>query len=151
MKFDHDFIGREAIESQFAGPKRVKRVLRWHHEDINKIMASQLGDGPIYKALDMPTAYFGWPQADEVRSKDGALVGMSQYCGYNINEREFLSLCGIDEAYAEPGTEVVLTWGEIKGGSRKPHVERHEQTTIRATVHTAPFSKAAQAKLRAVI
>ncbi|WP_062221128.1 aminomethyltransferase family protein [Aureimonas sp. D3] len=151
VKFDHDFIGREAIESQFAGPKRVKRVLRWHHEDINKIMASQLGDGPIYKALDMPTAYFGWPQADEVRSKDGALVGMSQYCGYNINEREFLSLCGIDEAYAEPGTEVVLTWGEIKGGSRKPHVERHQQTTIRATVHTAPFSKAAQAKLRAVI
>lgn len=94
---------------------------------------------------------FGWPQADEVRTADGTLVGMSQYCGYTINEREFLSLVGIDEAFADPGTEVVLTWGEIKVGSRKPHVERHEQPTIRATVHTAPFSKTAQEKLRAVI
>ncbi|GHC40532.1 glycine cleavage system protein T [Gemmobacter nanjingensis] len=151
VKFDHDFIGRAALEAQMQAPRRVKRVLRWHHDDVARIFASQTGDGPIYKAIDMPTSYYGWPQADELRSADGALIGMSQYCGYNINEREFLSLACVDEAFAEPGTEVVLTWGEVSGGSRKPHVERHDQTTIRATVHLAPFSKEAQEKLRAVI
>jgi vanillate/3-O-methylgallate O-demethylase len=151
VKFDHDFIGREALEAQLKQPRRVKRALQWNKEDVLKIFASQLGDGPIYKAIDMPTAYFGWQQADEVRAKDGRLIGMSQYCGYNINERDMISLCGIDEAYADVGTEVVLTWGEVNGGSRKPHVERHAQTTIRARVSSIPYSKAAQEKLRAVI
>jgi syringate O-demethylase/vanillate/3-O-methylgallate O-demethylase len=151
VKFDHDFIGRDAVEAQLKGPKRVKRSLHWNKDDVLKIFASQYNEGPIYKSIDMPTAYFGWPQADEVRSREGKLIGMSQYCGYNINERASISLCGIDDAYAEIGTEVVLTWGEVGGGSRKPHVERHEQTTIRATVSPIPFSRAAREKLKAVI
>ena len=32
------------------------------------------------------------------------------------------------------GSEVVVVWGEENGGSRKPVVERHVQTNIRATV-----------------
>lgn len=151
VKFDHDFIGRDAIAKGLEGPKRVKRVLEWNAEDVTRIMASHFEDGPLYKAIEFPTAYFGWPQADEVLSKSGQRIGMSQYCGYNINERAMLSLCGIDEAFAEPGTEVTLTWGEVNGGSRKAHVERHEQYQVRATVHTPPFSKAAREKLRAVI
>jgi vanillate/3-O-methylgallate O-demethylase len=39
------------------------------------------------------------------------------------------------------GTEVALTWGEENGGSSKPSVERHRQTTIRAIVSPAPYSK----------
>jgi hypothetical protein len=45
---------------------------------------------------------------------------------------------------AHVGTELVLTWGEPDGGSRKPHVERHEQTRIRATVAPAPYAAAVQ-------
>lgn len=151
VKFDHDFIGREALEEQLKHPRRVKRTLRWHTEDVMRIYESQLKDGPLYKAIEMPTSYFGWPQADEIRSLDGKLIGMSQYSGYNINERTMLSLAAIDEDYAKIGTEVVLTWGEVNGGSRKPHVERHEQTTIRATVSPVPYSKVAQERLRAAI
>jgi len=117
-----------------------------------KVLESQFGDGPMYKAIEMPTSYFGWPQADEVRSTEGnKLIGVSQYCGYNINERTMISLVAIDEKYAEIGTEVVLIWGEVNGGSRKSHVERHRQTTIRAIVSPVPFSKVTREKLRAVI
>ncbi|MBL4758573.1 MAG: aminomethyltransferase family protein [Rhizobiales bacterium] len=151
VKFDHDFIGSKAIEAGLKGPKRVKRVLEWNREDVMKVIGSQFTDGPLYKAIELPTSYFGWPQADEVLSTDGNRVGMSQYCGLNLNERTMLSLCGIDETHATPGTEVVLTWGEVDGGSRKPHVERHEQTTIRARVCAAPYSKSAQEKQRAII
>lgn len=151
VKFDHDFVGREALEAAKGKPQRVKRVLLWNKDDVLRIWASQLNDGPLYKAIDLPTSYFGWPQADEVLDKSGNRIGMSQYCGYNANERVMLSTCQIDEAFAEVGTEVVLTWGEVNGGSRKPHVERHEQTQIRATVCSIPFSKAAQELIRATI
>jgi vanillate/3-O-methylgallate O-demethylase len=117
-----------------------------------KVYASQLSDGPLYKSIEMPIAYFGFPQADEVRSKDGRFVGVSQICGYNnVNDRSVISLVSIDEEFAELGTEVVLTWGEVNGGSRKPHVERHEQTTIRATVSPAPFSKITREKQKATM
>lgn len=151
VKFDHDFIGRAALEESMKRPRRTKRSLQWNKKDVMKVMESQFNDGPLYKAIEMPTSYFGWPQADEVRSKDGKLVGISQYCGYNINERDMISLVSIDEEYAEVGTEVVLTWGEVNGGSRKPHVERHEQTTIRAIVSPIPYSKVAREKFKAVI
>jgi syringate O-demethylase/vanillate/3-O-methylgallate O-demethylase len=151
VKFDHDFVGREALEESLKTPRRTKRTLQWNKEDVMRIFESQLNDGPVYKSIEMPTAFFGWPQADEVRSQDGRLIGMSQYCGYNINERDMISLVSIHEDFAEIGTEVVLTWGEVNGGSRKPHVERHEQTKIRAIVSPVPYSRAARERLRAVI
>jgi vanillate/3-O-methylgallate O-demethylase len=144
VRFDHDFIGRDALEAAASEPRRVRRVLRWHPEDIVKVYASQFGDGPVYKAIELPTAIFGWPQADEVRSEDGELIGMSQYCAYVVNDRDLISVSCIHEEHAALGTEVVLTWGEADGGSRKPHVERHEQATIRATVCEAPYGKVAQ-------
>lgn len=116
-----------------------------------KIFASQLGDGPRYKALDFPVAYYGWPQFDEVRTVSGSLVGHSCHCGYSANEGEMLSLAMLDSAYATPGTTLTLTWGEPDGGSRKPHVERHEQTTVEVTVAPAPYSHAVQAMQRAAI
>lgn len=50
----------------------------------------------------------------------------------------------IDPAHAEPGTEVVVVWGEPGGGSRKPRVERHRQVQVRATVAPVPFAYSAQ-------
>jgi vanillate/3-O-methylgallate O-demethylase len=54
----------------------------------------------------------------------------------------------LDAAHAVPGTSVLLTWGEPNGGSRKPQVEQHEQTTIRATVAPAPFTPAVRERFR---
>ena len=82
---------------------------------------------------------------------DGKLVGVSQICGYTVNDRALISLASIDEEFAELGTELVLTWGELNGGSRKPHVERHEQTSIRVTVSPAPFAEVTREKLKATL
>jgi vanillate/3-O-methylgallate O-demethylase len=151
MKFDHDFIGREALQSMSAQPKRQKMVLVWNHDDVLNIFASQLGSGPRYKALDFPNAYYGWPHFDEVHEAKGAPIGLSMHCGYSSNERELLSLAVIPEHYAKPGTEVVVTWGEPGGGSKKPFVERHEQTKVRAIVATAPYPRAVQELKRVTI
>ena len=45
----------------------------------------------------------------------------------------------VNEADAIDGAEVTLVWGEENGGSAKPSVERHAQTTLRATLSTQPL------------
>jgi vanillate/3-O-methylgallate O-demethylase len=82
---------------------------------------------------------YPFPQHDEVRTLQGRFRRISTRCGYSSNEGEVLSLAVIDAEHAEVGDELVVTWGGPRGGSRKPHVERHEQTTIRATVTPVPY------------
>lgn len=141
VKFDHDFIGREALEAIADAPPRTKVALEWNPEDVARIMQSQYGDGPRYKWIDFPNSDYSQIQRDEVRTPGGELVGLSTHSCYTANERASVSLGILDRAYAEPGTEVVITWGEPNGGSAKSTVERHEQTTIRATVAPVPFSR----------
>jgi vanillate/3-O-methylgallate O-demethylase len=144
VKFDHDFIGREALESLPAQSRRTRMTLVWNHDDVINVLGSQLGAGPRYKAIDMPVSYYGFHHFDEVRTTAGDLVGVSCHCGYSSNDGEMLSLAMLAPEQAQVGTELVLTWGEPDGGSRKPHVERHEQTRIRATVAPAPYAAAVQ-------
>ena len=151
LKFDHDFIGREVLEAVPEEKRRKKVTLVWNRDDVARIFASQLGDGPGYKALDFPVAYYGWPQFDEVRTEDGVPVGHSCHCGYSANEGKMLSLAMLEASSAVPGTHVVLTWGEPGGGSRKPHVERHEQIEVRATVAPVPYAQSVQKLKRAAI
>ncbi len=151
LKFDHGFIGRQALEKMVRKPKRTRVTLVWNRDDVLKVFASQFGSGPRYKALDFPVAYYGWPQFDEVRDARGALAGLSCHCGYSNNEGEMLSLAMMNEACAKPGTEVTLTWGEPNGGSAKPHVERHEQLKVRATVAPVPYAKTVQMLKRAAM
>jgi vanillate/3-O-methylgallate O-demethylase len=149
LKFDHDFIGREALQALSTQPQRTKMTLVWNPDDVGRVYQSQFGSGPRYKAIEFPVAHYGYPHFDRVSSPEGRLVGFSCHCGYSGNEGAMLSLAMLDPDYARPGAEVVITWGEPGGGSRKPHVERHEQTTIKATVATAPYASAVQ-KLKRV-
>ncbi|HZF25701.1 MAG TPA: hypothetical protein VEZ88_05530 [Steroidobacteraceae bacterium] len=151
MKFDHDFIGRAALEKMAQQPHRTKVTLKWHKEDVSKVLGSQFEPGPRYKAIELPVSYYGFPQFDEVRSEDGQLVGLSSHCGYSGNESAMLSLAMLKTEHATPGTQVVLMWGERGGGSRKPHVERHEQVQIRATVAPAPYSESVRLLKRAAL
>ena len=50
----------------------------------------------------------------------------------------------MEPEFATPGTEVTLVWGEPNGGTRKPTVEPHVQTEIKAIVSPVPFSKVAR-------
>jgi syringate O-demethylase len=59
-----------------------------------------------------------------------------------------LTLAILDRAFSEPGTQVTLLWGETDGGTKKPTVERHVQTEIRATVAPAPYVEVARTAYR---
>jgi glycine cleavage system aminomethyltransferase T len=151
VKFDHDFIGRAALEALPGERRRTKVTLVWNREDVKRVYASQFGSGPRYKSIDFPVAYYAWNQFDEVRDESGDLIGLSCHAGYLNPEGEVLSLAMMSHGRAEPGSEVLLTWGEPGGGSRKPQVERHEQTHIRATIAPAPYASSVQRVIRETV
>jgi len=142
VSFDHDFIGREALEAIAEHPGRTTATLVWNKDDVLRVMGSLLEDGELpYKYLELPVADYGnLTHRDEVYSLDGELIGVATKVGYTINERRLLSPAMLDLAHATPGEEVEIVWGEPGGGSRKPRVERHRQTRVRATVAPAPYS-----------
>src|SRR6185437_11842226 len=122
VKFDHDFIGREALKrmaNDKQHPQRKKVTFAWNADDVAKIFASLL-------------------QPCSEHYKD-----FSMFSGYSYNERSALSL-GVVDADIEIGKELTLTWGEEGGGTRKTTVERHKQLPIRVTVSPTPYSRVAR-------
>ncbi len=138
VKFDHDFIGRDALQRMADQPHRHKVTLALEDEDVTRVLATQFGPGERAKSIEFPTAVYAMHPYDMVTA-DGNLVGLSTWIGYSASERKLLSLAMLDEAQSEPGTEVTLVWGEPDGGSSKPTVERHVQTEMRAVVGPVPY------------
>jgi vanillate/3-O-methylgallate O-demethylase len=141
VKFDHDFIGREALE-KMNKTKRRKVTLAWNGEDVAKVFASMFTGENRYKYIDLPLSNYANSNYDKVVA-DGHDAGFSMFTGYSYNERSMLSLATVD-ADVKIGNEVKIVWGEPNGGSRKTTVERHEQIEIRAIVSPVPYSKTAR-------
>ena len=145
VKFDHDFIGRAALEKMAETPQRKKVTFVWNGEDLARATGAMFQGGPgnLPKYVDLPLANYATLPFDKVL-KDNQTVGLSTYTAYTYNERAMLSLGCINPELSEPGTEVTLVWGEEGGGSTKPTVERHSQAMIRATVAPAPYGTVAR-------
>jgi vanillate/3-O-methylgallate O-demethylase len=142
VKFDHDFVGREALEAMGDEPERRKVTLAWNGEDVAGAIGTLFEKGDAAKYIDLPLSnYSTWPN-DKILL-DGETVGVSTFSGYSYNERSMLSLAIVSSDVAI-GTEVVLVWGEEGGGSAKPVVERHRQVEIRAVVSPCPYSEVAR-------
>ncbi len=144
VKFDHDFIGREALEKIATGPHRRKVTLALDDASVSEVMFAQFGKGELRpKYVEFPSAVYAMHPFDRVE-KDGKLIGLSTWIGYTANEGKMLTLAMLDEEFAEPGTQVDFIWGEPDGGTSKPTVERHRQVTIRAVVAAVPYSEVAR-------
>lgn len=142
IKFDHDFIGKEALQRMEGKPHRKKVTFVWNPQDVTKVFASMFEPGAeMYKYIDLPLSNYASSSFDKVMS-GGKVVGASMFAGYSYNERSMLSLGIVEEQYAKPGTQLTLVWGEEDGGTRKTTVERHRQIEMRVTVGPAPYSRA---------
>jgi vanillate/3-O-methylgallate O-demethylase len=147
VKFDHEFIGKEALEKMSDNPRRKKVTLAWRAEDITNVFGSLFQDQDPVKYINLPLANYATLPYDKVL-KEGKQIGFSTYTGYTHNERTILSLACVDIEHSEPGTELSVVWGEDGGGTSKPTVERHRQAEVRATVGPAPYAKVAREAYR---
>jgi vanillate/3-O-methylgallate O-demethylase len=143
VKFDHEFIGREALEKIATKEHRRKVTFAWNPDDVAKVFRSMLEPGAEhYKYIDLPLSNYTSASYDRVTNQ-GKTVGMSMFSGYSYNERSMLSL-GFVDPDIKIGNEVTLIWGEEGGGSKKTTVERHKQIEIRAIVSPVPYGKVAR-------
>jgi vanillate/3-O-methylgallate O-demethylase len=145
VKFDHDFIGRDALEQIDPEAQRKKVTLAWDGEDVAKIDGSfyDLEADEPYMFFDVPIANYGSSNFDSVLDADGTVVGYSMFSGYSANERRALSLATVDPDVAI-GAEVHVVWGEPGGGSRKATVQPHRQLNVRAVVSPVPYAVTAR-------
>jgi vanillate/3-O-methylgallate O-demethylase len=140
IKFDHDFIGRDALERMATQPHRRKVTLVWDPEDVKRIVSSAFVPGTEpYKYLDFPIPNYAHAQYDRVMRGD-KVVGLSMFYSYSYNERAMLSLAIVDPD-VNIGDILTLVWGEESGGTRKTTVEPHKQTEVRVKVAGAPYTR----------
>ena len=126
-RFDHDFLGREAVEAEAADPKRKTVILRWNHEDILDVFASQFEPGEEYKYIEFPARHSSGRRScrprDQGRRARRGLLGSGLQL---LLPRDAVAVR--DDLESELGTEVVLHWGD--------HGRRIKE--IRATVERSP-------------
>ena len=137
VTFDHDFVGRSALEESAQNPERTKVTLVWNVDDVLGIIRSQYEPGLPAKFIEYPKARYAFYHTDTVLH-DGGQVGGSTDVVYIANEHAMISLATIRRDLSTPGTEVTVMWGE-EPNSRKPGVEAHRQVEVRATVALAPY------------
>jgi syringate O-demethylase len=144
IDFEHDFIGREALQKLAKGPHRKKVTLALENADVLRVIGSQLGKAAERgKFMEFPSAVYSMHPMDRVMA-DGKPAGISTWIGYSSSERKMLAIAVLEPQYAAPGTEVTLVWGEEGGGTRKPTVEKHKQMEIRGIVSPVPYAETAR-------
>ncbi len=142
VKFDHDFIGADALKKIDPAAQRKKVTLEWSADDMKKIVGSMFDpEGEQYKFFDLPLANYANSNYDKVVDADGNTVGLSLFTGYSYNEKKALSLATVDHEIPL-GTEIHVLWGE-EPNTKKTTVEPHKQLAVRAIVSPVPYGKMA--------
>ena len=145
IKWDHEFVGKQALQEMAKGPRRTVVTLEWNADDVAEVYASQFrGEEVPYEpiadrpndirydpgTLDQTTGQirtFTYHQ-DKVL-KDGREIGFSSGRAVSQTYHRMISLGFIESDLAKLGTDVVVLWGSP--GSR--------QKEIRATVARFPY------------
>lgn len=139
VAFDHEFVGREALEERLDNPERQFVSLIWDDDDFVDVYASLFRDGDHNKFFELPRHRVANSAFDQVLI-DEELVGLSRRRSYEPDIRGIASLAIVDVECAEPGTEVTVVWGE-GSDSPNPRIEDHEPTEISATVAPVPYTE----------
>ena len=132
VKFDHDFIGREALE-RIAQDHREMVTLVWNPDDVADIFRSQMShDGPHYKKMIFPydRIHCGYGNVqDRVVDAEGNVIGASMWPLLSEWYHDYISVCSLDKEYAQIGTEVTVLWGDAAD----------EKKAVKATVARYPY------------
>ncbi|WP_406333945.1 aminomethyl transferase family protein [Streptomyces sp. NBC_00203] len=135
ISFRHDFLGRDALVKAKEAVHRTKVTLVFDTDDVRELIGRGQDPGFVLTYA-----------RHRVENVTG-LVGMTMQTASIDPVGTVLSLTLIDTAYAEPGTEVWVVWGEHPGPGTDPEADLG-LPRIRATVRPAPFNQHARTLYR---
>lgn len=144
IRFDHDFVGRDALQKMASETHRRKVSIVIDPDDATAVYRSQMMPGKNIKAMEMPSAHYSAYPYDAILDRNGTMVGVSTYTAFIAPDNMWVALAVVDERVAAEGSALTILWGEPNGGSHRPTVERHRQTELRGMVSGWPFSKLAK-------
>jgi glycine cleavage system aminomethyltransferase T len=130
VSFNHDFIGRDALLAARETAPRTKVTLVL---DPGEVAKYDLARGGFYLTY----------ARHRVETPDGLLVGLTHQTATVDTAGTILSLSLIGKRHAEPGTEVIVSWGEHPGAGTAPDADLGFPQ-IHATVQPAPFDQHAR-------
>ena len=132
IDWNHEFVGKAALQKQAEGPHRTAVTLVWDREDVGKVFAAGIYD-PELKGEGIDDYNELFPANFRIHV-DKVLVGdkqvgtsMGRCIDYNTNQ--FISMGFVASEHAAEGSVVEVLWGE-PGGS---------QYHVKATVAPMPF------------
>ena len=139
VKFNHDFVGREALEKLSQDKPRSVTTLEWNPEDVAKVFANNITPGAEksdditadsdFQVLKNVYTFTSDYHADEVYF-NGKKVGISSGRIISHAYGSMISLAFIDPAAIEEGNEVTVLWG----------TPGNKQFEIRAKVARYPYN-----------
>ncbi len=120
LKFNHDFIGRKALEAMKDQSHRTVVTLEWNPEDVAKVFATQIDpsqepcediSAPSDITYDSVCQSFSFSyRADKVFAGEQEIgITSGRIISYTYNS--MISLGFIDSKYAEEGKELEVLWG----------------------------------------
>ncbi len=135
IAFNHDFIGRAALEKAKDHVRRTKVTLVFNRDDVRDVFGNDPGYVLSYARYRV-----------EASSKP---VGMTYYSAHIHPQGTILALALVENAFAAPGTEVTVVWGEHPGpGSGAPLDADLGYKRMRATIQPAPYNEFARTQYR---
>ncbi|AJE38822.1 aminomethyltransferase family protein [Streptomyces nodosus] len=136
IHFGHDFQGRDALlKAKGDGGLRRKVTLVLDPDDVRRVVGG--GEDPG----------FVLSYARQRVETSAGLAGVTMQTASIDPVGAVLSQALIDAAHAEPGTEVVVVWGEHPGPGTDPEADLGFPR-IRATVQPSPFDRHARTEYR---
>lgn len=133
ISFNHEFIGRAALERLRERVKRTKVTLVFDPHEVRDVF----GPNPGYLLS------YGRYRVEA----EAALAGMTFYSAWIDPVGTILSLALIDRHCSAPGTEVTVVWGEHSGMDASSSADARF-ARLSATVQVAPYNEFARTQYR---
>jgi len=133
VSFNHDFVGRAALERAKEHVARAKVTLVLDAQGVREAVGDDTGFFVTYGRHRV--------------ERDGVLVGMTCHIASIAPANATLGLALVLEEHASPGTAVEVVWGEHPGPGTDPDAELGFPR-IRATVAPSPYNEFARTQYR---
>lgn len=134
ISFNHDFVGRKALEEARDHTTREKVTLVLDPQQVRHVWG-----GPDLQ-FEQSFGRYRVEAGDQV-------IGIACSTGSVPGPSTILSLAVIDKRYAAPGTELTFVWGEHPGPGNDPDADAGF-ARIKATVAPTPYNEYARTQYR---